>query len=66
MSELAVQHVGSPKISRSKRAENPDQMQLFNDPAREVARILAAAKLEEMTALQAFDLVRELKAKLGK
>jgi len=65
LSELAVQHVGSPKISRSMRAKDDSQMELFVDPAREIARRLAAAKLEELTPMQAFDLLRELKKRLS-
>jgi len=65
LSELAVQHVGSSKISRSMRAKDDSQMELFVDPAREIARRLAAAKLEELTPIQAFDLLRELKKRLG-
>jgi DNA mismatch repair protein MutS len=66
LSELAVQHVGSPKISRRQRAASADQMELFIDPAREIARMVAAAKLEELTPMQAFDLLRQLQEKLKK
>jgi DNA mismatch repair protein MutS len=61
LSELAVQHVGSPKISRAQRAGDPDQMALFVDPAREIARELVGIELEKMSPMQAFDLLRKLK-----
>lgn len=61
LSELAVHHVGSANIPEGKRARDPDQMELFADPAREIARTLARIKLEELTPIQAFDLLRELK-----
>jgi hypothetical protein len=39
-------------------------MELFVDPAKEIARMLAATKLEELSPIQAFDLLRELKKRL--
>jgi DNA mismatch repair protein MutS len=63
LSELAVQHVGSPKISKSQRATDESQMELFVDPMREIGRTLAATKLEELSPMQAFDLLRELQKK---
>ncbi len=69
LSELAVQHVGRPKISRGKKvdkAEDASQLQLFVDPAKELVRLLAATKLDEMTPIQAFDLLRQWKEKYGK
>jgi DNA mismatch repair protein MutS len=64
LSELAVQHVGSAKVPKGKRAQDADQMELFVDPAKEIARILAGTKLDELTPMQAFDLLREMKKKL--
>jgi DNA mismatch repair protein MutS len=61
LSELAVHHVGSSNIPDGKRARDPDQMELFADPGREIAAALARIKLEELTPIQAFDLLRELK-----
>ena len=55
------------RIIRRGKADKPldtDQMQLFIDPVKEIARQLAAASLDEMTPIQAFDLLRELKKKL--
>jgi DNA mismatch repair protein MutS len=66
LSELAVQHVGSPKLSRHRRTEDIAQMQLFTDPRAEIAKMLAAAKLDELTPIQAFDLLRAMKEKLEK
>ncbi len=39
-------------------------MELFVDPAKEIARILAGTKLDELTPMQAFDLLREMKKRL--
>jgi DNA mismatch repair protein MutS len=69
LSELAVQHVGRPKISRGKKAEKAEdlsQMQLFVDPAKELLRLLAATKIDDLTPMQAFDLLRQWKEKYGK
>jgi DNA mismatch repair protein MutS len=69
LGELAVQHVGRPRISRGRKAEKPEdttQMQLFVDPAHELMKTLREAKLDELTPIQAFDLLRQWKAKYGK
>jgi DNA mismatch repair protein MutS len=63
LSELAVQHVGSAKAPRSKRVDDVDQMELFVDPAREIVKTLAGANLDELSPMQAFDLLRELQKK---
>jgi DNA mismatch repair protein MutS len=63
LSELAVQHVGSAKAPRSKRMDDVDQMELFVDPAREIVKTLAGANLDELSPMQAFDLLRELQKK---
>jgi DNA mismatch repair protein MutS len=64
LSELAVHHVGTRKISRQ-QANDPDQLPLFVDPAKEVAAKLAGTNLEQISPMQAFDLLRELKKKLS-
>ena len=65
LSELAVQHVGKPKISaKQRRTEDDQQLKLFVDPRQEVITILAGANLDELTPMQAFDLLRKLKEKL--
>jgi DNA mismatch repair protein MutS len=65
LSELAVQHVGSAKIPKHRRAEDEDQLHLFVDPASEVARTLAGTKLDELSPMQAFDLLRELQKRVS-
>jgi DNA mismatch repair protein MutS len=65
LSELAVQHVGTAKLLKGRRTQDQDQMELFVDPAKEIARMLAATKLEELSPIQAFDLLRELKKRLS-
>jgi DNA mismatch repair protein MutS len=64
LSELAVHHVGTRKISKE-QANDPDQLPLFVDPAKEVAAKLAQTNLENISPMQAFDLLRELKKKLS-
>lgn len=64
LSELAVHHVGSAKISKAMRVQDESQMDLFTNPAREVARLLAGTNLDELSPLQAFDLLRQLKKRL--
>ena len=70
LGELAVQHVGRPTISRSngrhRKSEDTSQLQLFIDPRQEVLQTLRAANPDSLTPMQAFDLLRELKQKLGK
>jgi DNA mismatch repair protein MutS len=66
LSELAVQHVGSPKISKHRKQEDVAQMRLFVDPAQEVAKTLAGTNLDGLSPMQAFDLLRQLKDKLQK
>jgi DNA mismatch repair protein MutS len=66
LSELAVQHVGSARIAKGMRAEDEAQMQLFADPAKEVARTLAGTNLDELSPIQAFDLLRELKKRAAR
>ena len=41
-------------------------MPLFTDPAKELLTQLAGTKLEELTPVQAFDLLRRWKEKYGK
>jgi DNA mismatch repair protein MutS len=66
LGELAVQHVGRPKISRGRKAEkiqDTSQMQLFIDPAQELMRALAALNVDELTPMQAFNFIRQWKEK---
>jgi hypothetical protein len=67
LGELAVQHVARPRISRRSRGEqpaDPAQLKLFVDPSTELATTLLAARLDEMSPIQAFDLLRQLQQKL--
>jgi DNA mismatch repair protein MutS len=65
LGELAVQHIDRPRISgRHRKDQDVAQMQLFVDPAKEVARALREANVESLTPMQAFDLLRKLREKL--
>ena len=71
LSELAVQHVGRPKVSRSRKSDKPppvddSQLPLFTDPAQELLTTLAGTKIDELTPMQAFELLRQWKEKYGK
>jgi DNA mismatch repair protein MutS len=70
LGELAVQHVGRPKISRQRRGnergEDVNQLALFVDPAKELARELANVDLTKLSPAAAFELLREWKEKFGK
>jgi DNA mismatch repair protein MutS len=59
LSELAVQHVGSAATPKGRR--DRDQMELFEDSSKEIAKMLAAANLEKLSPAAAVDLLRELK-----
>ena len=48
------------------RAEDEAQLELFADPAKEVAMALAATNLDELSPIQAFDLLRELKKRAAR
>ena len=66
LGELAVQHVGRPTISRtakSQRLRETNQLPLFVDPAQQLRDELAGVKIDELTPMQAFDLLRQLKQK---
>ncbi|MDP9175021.1 MAG: DNA mismatch repair protein MutS [Planctomycetota bacterium] len=63
LSELAVQHIASPKMSRHRRAGDPAQMQLFADPAAEVVRALALTDVNALTPDAALEFLKELKKK---
>ncbi len=72
LSELAVQHVGRPRVSRGRRSDHTaaeiddPQLPLFTDPAKELLTTLAGTKLDGLTPMAAFDLLREWKEKYGK
>src|SRR5205823_2202168 len=61
LGDLAVQHVGKPRVSRSRksdRALDESQMPLFVDPAQELIKELAGLKLDGLTPMEAFDVLR--------
>jgi DNA mismatch repair protein MutS len=70
LSELSVQHVGRPRVSRSRKSDkaaiDDAQLVLFTDPAQELLTTLAGTKIDELTPMQAFDLLRQWKQKFGK
>jgi DNA mismatch repair protein MutS len=73
LSELSVQHVGRPRVSRSRKSDktasaaaDDSQMALFADPAQELLTTLAGTKIDELTPMQAFDLLRQWKQRYGK
>jgi DNA mismatch repair protein MutS len=70
LSELAVQHVGRPRVSRSRKSDraamDESQLPLFVDPAQELRQALAQMKMDDLTPIQAFDLLRMWKEKFGK
>ena len=69
LGELAVQHVGRPRVSRSRksdRAMDESQMPLFIDPAQELLKELAGLKVDALSPIDAFDLLRKWKEKFAK
>jgi DNA mismatch repair protein MutS len=70
LSELSVQHVGRPKVSRARKSDrnsiDENQLPLFTDPAKELLTTLAGTRLDELTPLQALSLLADWKSKYGK
>jgi len=71
LGELSVQHVGRPNISRGRKSDrnnvdDENQLALFVDPVQELKLALGAVKIDELTPLQAFEMLREWKEKFGK
>jgi DNA mismatch repair protein MutS len=69
LSELAVQHIGKPKLSRSRKSDrqaDENQMPLFIDPIQELRTAIGSTKVDELTPMQALALLAEWKAKYGK
>ncbi len=64
LSELAVQHVGQGRSTRQRRGEDDRQLQLFVDPARQIAASLATVEMEKLTPEQALDLLRQWRKSL--
>src|SRR5206468_1574442 len=69
LGELSVQHVGRPRVSRNRkgdRAADESQLPLFVDPIQQLRQAIGEMKLDELTPVQAFDLLRQWKEKFGK
>lgn len=68
LGELAVQHVGRPRVSRARKSDRADenQMPLFVDPLQQLRQALAGLKMDDLTPIHAFDLLRQWKDKYGK
>jgi len=62
LGELSVQQVGQVKAARYRRNDDR-QPTLFADPKEEISRAVLRANVEEMTAEQAMELIKELKKK---
>jgi DNA mismatch repair protein MutS len=68
LGELAVQHVGRPRISRSRKSDrvaDDNQLSLFVDPAVELRQSLQKLQVDQLSPMQAFELLREWKQKYG-
>ncbi len=68
LGELAVQHVGKPKLSRGKRADrevDDAQMTLFVDPSKELLTALAGTNIDALSPMAAFELLKAWKVKYG-
>jgi DNA mismatch repair protein MutS len=71
LGELSVQHVGRPKVSRSRKSDrqaqiDENQLPLFTDPAKELLTALAGTRIEELSPMQALQLLAAWKDKWGK
>jgi DNA mismatch repair protein MutS len=69
LGELAVQHVGKPRLSRGRRSDRdvPDnQLPLFTDPAHELLAALLGMDLSEVSPEQARELLAQWKQKWGR
>jgi DNA mismatch repair protein MutS len=71
LGELSVQHVGRPKVSRSRKSDrqaqiDENQLPLFTDPAKELLTALGGTKIEELSPMQALQLLAAWKDKWGK
>ena len=70
LGELAVHHTAHTRAARgvgrgkASAAVDESQLALFVDPSKEVVGELAAVDVDQLSPMQAFELVRKLKAKL--
>ena len=65
LSELAVHHVRDNRAARNRRRDDENQLALFSDPAQELLKALATAELEQLSPVQAFELLRGWKEKFA-
>ncbi|HEY2589527.1 MAG TPA: DNA mismatch repair protein MutS, partial [Tepidisphaeraceae bacterium] len=66
LSELAVHHVGHNRAARNRKNDDEMQLPLFTDPAQELIKTLTTVDLDQLTPVQAFDLLRQWKDKFGR
>jgi DNA mismatch repair protein MutS len=66
LSELAVHHVSLKKGLKNRKAEHDNQLPLFEDPTLEIQKAIAGLNLDNLTPLQAFELLKDWKNKWGK
>jgi DNA mismatch repair protein MutS len=71
LGELSVQHVGRPRVSRSRKSNreaaiDENQLPLFTDPAKELLTTLAGTKTDELSPMQALQLLAAWKEKWGR
>src|SRR5687767_6898964 len=63
LSQLAVHHVGQNPLRKKSAQPDPNQMDLFVDPARELLTLLRAADVDNLSPRQALDLLAAWKEK---
>jgi DNA mismatch repair protein MutS len=66
LSELAVHHVGHNRAARNRKKDDEGQLPLFTDPAQDLIKALAAVELDQLTPVQAFDVLRQWKDKFAR
>src|SRR4030095_15290371 len=69
LSELSVQHVGRPRVSRARKSDrvaaDESQMPLVIDPAQELRQSLAKLNPDDLTPKHALELLRQWKEKFA-
>jgi DNA mismatch repair protein MutS len=63
LGQLAVHHVGQSPLRLKKNAPDPNQLDLFGDPSKELWSTLKGVDLDNLTPKQALDLLGEWKEK---
>jgi DNA mismatch repair protein MutS len=66
LSQLAVHHVEQTQAVKNVKKKDEWQMVLFTDPSNELVKELKGLKIDELTPMQAFELVRKWKDEHGK